>query len=246
MSFSEETLMAYADGELDEPTRSAVERAMRNDPSVAAKIRQHQALRSNVFEAFSPIMDEPVPPRLHAATRPGKVIHLNTVRATRTETVEKRRWSWPEWGALAATLVVGVLAGSVGLKSMQGEAQLASVAASDGTLVAQGKLADALTHQLASATTASSEVKIGVSFVGKDGNYCRSFMMGVAAGVACHSGAEWKVPLMAEATPSAAGPYRQAGSEMPAAVMEAVDQRIAGQALDGREEQAARQQGWKR
>jgi hypothetical protein len=246
MSFSEETLMAYADGELDEPTRSAVERAIRTDPSVAAKVRQHQALRSNVFAAFSPIMDEPIPSRLNAAAKPGKVIHLNTVRAARTEAVEKRRWSWPEWGAIAATLVVGVLAGSLGLKGMQGESQLASVAAGDGTLVAQGKLADALSHQLASATTATSEVKIGVSFVGKDGNYCRSFMMGVAAGVACRSGAEWKVPLMAEAAAGAAGAYRQAGSEMPAAVMEAIDQRIAGQALDSKEEQAARQQGWKR
>ena len=43
MRFTEETIMAYADGELDDSTRFEVELAMRQDPALAEKIRQHQA-----------------------------------------------------------------------------------------------------------------------------------------------------------------------------------------------------------
>jgi anti-sigma factor RsiW len=242
MSFSDETLMAYADGELDASTRTALEQAMRFDPALAERVRQHKAMRSNVFAAFAPIVDEPVPQRLQAVGRSGKVIHLDSKRGRRAEAANDRRWSWPQWGAIAATLVVGVLAGSMGLRGIEGETQVASGA--DGVLAARGKLAEALNVQLAGG--AQGEVKIGVSFVAKDGNYCRSFMVGVAAGLACKDGAQWKIPVMAQAAPAADGAYRQAGSEVPAAVLDAVDQRINGKPLDAAGEQAAQSVGWKR
>lgn len=244
MKFSDETLMAYADGELDPATRTAVERAIRSDPTLAAKVRQHTAMRTNVFAAFAPIADEPVPPRLIAATRSGKVIQLNTARAARAAEAprEKRHWSWAEWGGIAAALIVGVLAGGAGVSGLQEEPPLA---AAGGALVAQGVLADALTRQLA-GTTQGAAVQIGVSFETKDGGYCRTFMMGAGAGLACRNGAEWKVPLMAAAAKSAGGDYRQAGSEMPPMVLDAIDARIAGQTLDAKAEEAARARGWTR
>ena len=246
MRFSDETLMAFADGELDEPTRRAVELAMRKDPDLAAKVAQHRALRADVFGAFAPTLDEPVPPRLKDAVTQGKVVQLDAVRAARREALARRRWSWPEWGAIAATLVVGVLAGSLGLKGVQGESGLVTAIGKDGGLVAQGGLASALSRQLASAPPADPHIKMGTTFVAKDGGYCRSFMLGAAAGLACRNGSEWKIPVMAESAPDASGTYRQAGSTMPPAVLEAIDQRIAGQALDAKAEQAAAQQGWKR
>lgn len=245
MKFSDETLMAYADGELDPATRSAVERAIRADPTLAAKVRQHTAMRSNVFAAFAPITDEPVPPRLTAATRSGKVIQLNTARVARTEaTQEKRRWSWAEWGGIAAALIVGVLAGGAGVIGLQEPPPLA--ATSGGALLAQGDLAEALSTQLAGVTAQGAQVKVGVSFEAKDGGYCRTFMMGASAGLACRNGAEWNVPVMGQAAQGAAGEYRQAGSEMPPMVLDAIDERIVGQTLDATAEEAARARGWKR
>ncbi|RJG15714.1 hypothetical protein [Massilia cavernae] len=248
MKFSDETLMAYADGELDELTRSAVERAIRSDPALAAKVRQHAALRSNVFAAFSSVMDEPVPQRLVKAARPGKVIQLNTARAARADAVahEKRRWSWPEWGAIAATLMVGILAGGAGIIGLQQDDQVAVRGYAGGAMLAQAKLADALTHQLAGAPVSPSGVRIGVSFESKDGGYCRSFIMGSAAGLACRNGGEWKVSLVTESTAVAGGEYRQAGVEMPATVLDAIDARISGRTLDAKAEEAARSRGWKR
>ena len=251
MRFTEETIMAYADGELDDTTRFEVELAMRQDPALAEKIRQHQVLRSNVFGAFASTLDEQVPQRLQAAARSGTVVHLDSVRQLRTPpppppAPAKQRWSWPEWGALAATLVVGVLAGLFGAQGVQGDGQLAALDAGGAGLKAEGKLASALTQQLAGAAPQDAGVRLGVSFVAKDGNYCRSFMLPHMAGLACRNGAEWRIPVMASSVAGTAGAYRQAGSEMPPAVLEAIDERIAGKALDANAERAASNKGWKR
>ncbi len=250
MRFTEEIIMAYADGELDDTMRFEVELAARQDPKLAEKIRQHQMLRSNVFGAFSSTFGEEVPQRLQAAVRTGKVVHLDSVRQLRTPpppppAPEKRGWSWPEWGALAATLVVGVVVGGIGAHSLGGGGQLAAFD-SGGALKAEGRLAQALTQQLAGAPAADAQLRLGVSFVAKDGNYCRSFMLPKTAGLACRSGNDWRIPVMASAVAGADGAYRQAASEMPAAVLDAIDERIAGKALDAAAESAASKQGWKR
>lgn len=253
MRFSDETLMAFADGELDEPTRSAVAQAMDSDPALAAKVEHHLALRKAVHGAFARTLGEPVPPRLRQVINAGNVVQLDQVRAARHKVSEvllaPRRWSWPEWGAMAATLVVGVLAGSVGLDRLQGESAVMASLGTKGALGARGQLDDALSRQLASAPPAGASVNIGVSFVSREGQYCRTFAMGAAAGLACRSGSEWRIPVLTEAGAAGAageGAYRQAASAMPTAVLEAVDARAAGPSLDAKAEQAAAKRGWAR
>lgn len=243
-SFSDETLMAYADGELDEKTSAAVARAIENDGELAARVRQHRSLRVDVFAAFAPIVEEAVPARLNAAA--AGAVDLQAARAARLKQQTRRRWEWPEWGALAATLLVGVLAGGVGHQSLRGDAASASVVGADGALFAHGPLATALSEQLAGAGPSAQGIRIGVSFVGSDGNYCRSFVMGQGAGLACRRGERWQLPLMAQVDKNASGAYQQAGSAMPAAVSDAIDARIAGQTLDAQAEQLARRKGWQR
>lgn len=250
MSFSDETLMAYADGELEPAARAEVESAMRGDPEVAARVARHQALRTDVFAAFAPVLDEPVPARLSAAATPAKVADLDAARAARqapAAVAPARGWSWAQWGGMAASLAIGVLAGSLllGGGGSAGQPQSA-IAAVDGALVARGALADALSSQLASGAAGGAGVKIGVSFAAKDGTLCRSFTIGAAAGLACRQGGQWTLPVMAEAPQGAAGEYRQAGSATPAAVLDAIDARISGPALDAEGERAARQGGWVR
>lgn len=256
MNISEETLMAFADGELDEQGRFEVELAMRHDPVVAEKVRSHMALRSSVFKAYVSTLDEAVPQRLQAATgKSAKVVQLDSVRQLRTPpppvaAPAKRRLAsiaWPQWGALAATLVLGVLIGGTGVGSLGAGAQLATIDAGSGALAAQGALAQALSQQLASAPAASSGVALGVSFMDQDGNYCRSFKLAKSAGLACQSGGEWRIAVLSDSAagaPGAAGAYRQAGAAMPAAVLEAIDARISGTTLDAAAEKAAMLRGW--
>ncbi len=245
MSFSEEILMAYADGEVDEATRRAVEQAIRHDPQLAAKVRRHQALRQDVFGAFAPTLDEAVPQRLRAAIRSPKVVHLDAVRAARQAPVQPppRRWSWPEWGAIAATLVLGLGAGALTMRALHEQPQLAL---ENDALTAHGSLAAALTTQLASAAPRQASARVGLSFVSREGVYCRTFMLARQSGLACRAGDGWRVPVLADGGSEPGSNYRQAGSALPAAVLDAIDERIAGKALDIGAEQAARDKHWKR
>lgn len=228
MTYSDDTLMAYADGELEAAERAAIEQAMRTDPAIAAAVERHRALRADVAAAFAGILDEPVPARLRP---PAPVVSLAVERDKR------RRWSWPEWGALAATLVVGVLAGRM-IPGGGGPA----IAGNGNQVLAQGELAAALDRQVGGK--AEGAVKVGVSFAARDGAYCRGFVMGASAGLACREGGQWKIPVLAEAEKEAAGGYRQAGSALPPAVLDAIDARIADRPLDAAGEEAARARGW--
>lgn len=245
MNYSDEILMAYADGELSEPQRSEVEAAVRADPALASIVDRHRALRRDVSAAFAGVLDEPLPARLQPPAT-GKVLSFEAARNARARTqaaapVLKR--TWPRWAALAATLVVGVLAGSVWLDGGQGDGGFVSADAG-GRLTARGELAGALSRQLASEAAPGSAVRIGVSFATRDGGYCRSFSVGARAGLACRDGEAWRVPVLTE-TAAAAGEYRQAASA-PQAVLEAIDERITGTTLDAAAERAARERGWKR
>jgi len=250
-SFSDEILMAYADGELDEVTRRAVEEAMNKDAALARRVAQHKAMRNDVFAAFAPVAEEAVPPRLAHPLRQATVVSLDSVRARREaeqqaarKATRGRRWSWPEWGALAAMLMVGVMAGHYGVGMLpvdQGE----TVASREGVLVAQGRLATALDQQLAGS---GGPVRIGTSFLAQDNSYCRSFTTAQEmSGLACKQGGAWKVQLAVQSQgKSQQGEYRQAAAEMPTQVLDAIDQRIAGQPLDAKAEQEAVQRKWQR
>ena len=283
MSISEETLMAYADGELDQTSCVAVEQAMHDDPIIASKVQQHRDLRTSIFGAYAPVLEQAIPVRIQTAaqqlaaeTKIDKkpVIDLNAARLERelqrktvadqqdskaaNKTANSPRWSWPEWGALAATLIVGVMVGhSEFIQSplLGASGQQVAMLGKEGRLVAQGKLATALSEQLADATSTqttdknalNSGVKIGVSFVSNDGAYCRSFAIDGSEGLACRAGSEWNIPLILEQKDQQkTGDYRQAGSGTSSVILDAIDQRISGQTLDSAAEQQAKKQGWKR
>ncbi len=244
MTFSDETLMAYADGELDGPGRAAVEAAMAADPEVARRIAQHQALRSRLHAAFEPVLAEPLPERLLAAARgtapqprAGKVTALRRAPA---------RWSWPQWGALAASLLLGALLGPW-LVRAPGRAALIT---HDGAVLAAGTLARALSEQLASNQPADAAVQIGVSFRSRGGDYCRTFVLrekSALAGLACRDHGAWRLETLAasESAPAAGGEYRAAATALPPAVAGTLDALIAGEPLDANAEAAARDRGWK-
>ena len=69
MNFSDETVMAYADGELDAASRAAVEAAMATDPQLAQRVARHRALRERLRAALRPVLDEPLPERLLEGVR---------------------------------------------------------------------------------------------------------------------------------------------------------------------------------
>jgi len=216
---------------------------MQADPAIAEAVARHRALRQDIAAAFAGILDEPVPARLQPAAAPAApVVSLDAARAARAAQAApapvRRRWSWPEWGALAAMLMVGVLVGKVVPQGSQ-----PAISGNGNQVVAQGELASALDRQVGGKDAGA--VRVGVSFAARDGGYCRSFVMGSSAGLACREGGQWRIPVMAETGAEAQGAYRQAGTGLPPAVLDAIDARIAGKPLDAAGEEAARAQDWK-
>ena len=233
MRIDDAMLMAYADGELDPAARAEVEAAIAADPALQARVAAHRELRAMVSGAYAGVADEPVPDRLAAMLRPtAEVVDFAAAKARReTPAAAPRRW--PQWTAIAATLVVGVLAGR-----MIDLGPSASIIARDGTLVAQGELARTLDTQLAGG-------EVGLSFRNREGDHCRTFNADGLAGVACRDGDRWGVQMALATAPAAAGDYRMAGSDTPPEVLRAVEAMIDGEPLDAAAEAAARAQGWR-
>jgi hypothetical protein len=247
MKFSDELLIAFVNGELAEPARAAVERAVRADPAIAARVAQHRARRSRVYGVVAGGREGGGHTHVQGTPSGAKVVQLDMVRAARNGPLPavappKPAWTVRHWSAVAVALVSGALAGAVGWRAWQGEAELASLSGAEGALVAQGHLASALSAQLASPGP-SGRVRIGISFLARDGKYCRSFVMDTTAGLACRDGGQWEVAVLAQ---GAAGAAWMDGNGLPPAVLEAIDSRIAGAPLGPAAERAAQARGWKR
>jgi negative regulator of sigma E activity len=253
MTFSDEQLMAYADGELDGDLRAQIETALASDAKLAAMVAAHQALRQRLRSELDATLSEPIPERLLAALRAptmtssagDNVVELRS-RSPNSITEPRQKWSLREWGAMAATLTLGISLGLFALN--QNDQMLVTVRA--GNLVAQGKLASALTEQLASTQSGGDAVQIGTSFNSRAGDYCRTFVVPqrqTLAGLACYRDAAWRVQALTEIKSGGADSanYRQAGSAMPAAIAALVNEEIADEPLDADAEAAARTAQWR-
>lgn len=254
--------------------RARVEAAMRADPQVASRVEKHRALRAKLSASFDRVLDESVPDRLVAAVRASRadgstpspasrplpdvahaesapmstpsVTDLNRARAERAAAAASKprgNWGWPQWGAIAASLVIGAV---IGHQALQSPPEL--IGTHDGRLVAQAGLAEALSNQLASTQSENSAVLIGTSYKTKSGEYCRTFTLQqeeALGGIACRSGNTWTVNTLARTSDTSTAGYRQAGTEMPAAVRSAVEEQIVGDPLDSSAEAQAKASGWK-
>ena len=242
MTISDDTLARYVDGELEAAERAQVEAAMAADPELAGRVAQHRALRGLLSATYDPVLDEPVPERLRDAARApaadAKVVDLAPRRAAARI---RAGWTWTQWGGMAAALLVGILVG----RDMPGD----DIAAEGGQLVARGRLAQALSTQLASTQPADAAVKIGLSYLSRTDAYCRSFALAgtQTAGLACRRGDDWALRLLAQdgAAPGS-GDLRQAASPVPASVLSVVEEDMQGDPLDAQAERAALQKGWRR
>ena len=234
MKFSPEILMPYADGELDGETRRAIEAEMAVNPQVAREVERQRAMRADVGAAFAGVLDEQIPDRLLHAAKKSPV------------TSQPRRWSWPEWTSIAASLVIGVVAGRAILQSPGANDGIIATGV-DGRIVASGQLAQALSEQLSSEY--GSGVDIGLTFRSKSGEYCRTFGTRVGmdvVGFACRDAEAWRIDMLSTTKPpESGGDYRMASTQLPAPIVQAIADRMQGEALDADQEAIARRRRWR-
>lgn len=234
MSVDRDIVAAFVDGELDDLTARRIEREAAGDPALAAEIARHRALKAQLTAHYAPIADEAVPERLRAL-----LVGADNADGVDTSLADRRaakraRFEPMHWGALAASLVLGL---TIGLRPWL---PAADVASDKGVLVASGPLADALDTRLASNQPADAAVRIGLSFRDGAGRYCRSFESATVDGIGCREGGRWQL----ERTQRGRAPtdYRQAGSGDLAAMAATM---MAGDPLDADAERVARDSGWR-
>jgi hypothetical protein len=251
VNYDDETLMAYADGELDAAQRAQIAAAVERDPGLARRVERQRALRVQVTDAFSAVLEQPVPERLTAAAVGGGSRAVAAPARTRGKVIQfpgpapqvaSTRWRAREWTAMAASLLVGILISwRVFAPGEEGV-----MVAGAGAIRARGELATALDAQLASAQRPGASVLIGLTFKARDGSYCRSFTLRATktAGLACRVGSDWQIPATTTAE-IPAGTVQQAATALPPAILQAVEARITGEPLDATGEEAARLAGWR-
>jgi hypothetical protein len=251
--WTDEDLMAYADEQLAGEARAQLATAIAADAGLRQRVEALASQRRRVAAAFADVLDEPVPDRLSAllaipASAPSQSA-VTDLAAARERRAAARRpgLSWAHWGGMAASVALGVVLG-LQMGSRGGGDGDALLSEADGQMVAGARLAQALGTQVAGQAGNASGVAVQLSFVAKDGRYCRTFSTERVAGLACRDMAQWAVQttVAADGAASAGAPgLRQAASELPRAVLEAVDARIEGAALTAEQELGARQKGWR-
>ena len=220
----EEEFFAWLDGELDDAAAAKVAARVAADPALAEEARLHRALGQQLRGAFDPLMAAPVPDRIGAA--PADFAAARERRAT-------RRFGLPQWAAIAATLVVGIVTGTM--------IDRGPVAQQGATIVAAGALERALDTRLASAPAAEG-VRIGLTFRDSAGVLCRSFDDRELSGLACRDGETWKFRGLFQQSVESKGDYRMAAGPDPR-LGTLIDETLAGEPLDAAAERAARANG---
>ncbi|CAN7522469.1 anti-sigma factor family protein [Devosia sp. LjRoot3] len=228
--FSDETLMAFADGVLDEPQFSQVAEAIESDETLAARLEALVTGSALARRGFDEIL-APVSPELEAAVR-------ETIKAAERKPFWK--FSWSSWiypaGAFAAAVVAFVVViPFIGL--WQASPTPSSMAELSGQEVAVvlNTLPSGGTTTLASGTV----INPIATFTNGDQQVCREFETQGSASylvVACRAGSSWAVQL-ALATANEDGNYRPAsGFEVLDSYLESVG---AGEPLTGDDELTA-------
>jgi hypothetical protein len=261
MTISEETLMAFADGEADEATRADVEHAMREDPEISKRVERHRALRRRLQAGFAAELAEPVPERLLAMLREpasaagSNVVSLQDAQAARARAAKSRSAKplgsgenvrgtafWRAAPSIAAGVLLGLGIGYGAWR--QGGLPIGRGAA--GTLIANGVLDGALSNQLTGEPGSGNAVRIGLSYLAKSGEYCRSFTLAAspASGVACRRAGQWQIQALTQDPAVRVDGYRPAATALSPLILKMIEEQIRGEPLDATGESSARQHRW--
>ena len=227
----EEEFFGWLDGELDSEAATRVAARVAASPELSERAKQHRKLTAGLRGAFEPVMREGIGAPSFQESR---IVDFG-------KSAPKQR-SWfavPQWAAMAATLVVGVVAGAM----VGGRNQINTpVAVEQGQLVAAADLERELNTRLASAPQAAG-VRIGLTFQSSLGQICRSFSEAAASGLACRDGEHWRIHGLFQGPEGQAGNYRMAASEDPR-LAALIDETIMGEPFGAGQEKAARDRNW--
>jgi hypothetical protein len=227
---SDEQFFAWLDGELEPAEAAAIDEMIAADPALRHRADEHRALGRRLSAAFDPIAQARIPDILLDAARPREAEVADL--AVRRRAPVRSSWAPMQWAAMAATLAIGIVAGS-----MINSGDSGPISRENGQLVASGELQQALSTRLASAP-ADQGTRIGLTFRDAAGGLCRSFTDDGASGLACHERGDWRIRGLFQAGEGQRTEFRMAAGPDPR-LAEMIDATIAGEPLDAAAERQA-------
>lgn len=265
----EETLMAYADGALNESERRHVEAILAADPAQQRRLEPYIFTRDALPSVFSEALTSAVPDRLVATvmTAPvGTTTSRGAKSQTRAPLLERLREAlFPEMPAFAGTFALAASLAAVaglGYAAAQFASPQSTLAGLDSEAVATGPLKVALDTTVSKGVLERGLLRVQMlsTFVDREGRYCRQYEMahaskGNVAGFACRqAGGDWSIAFHA---PEAAAGETAAGTHpgeftpagrSPASSVKPVDRAIDavmdGGVIEGAEEEEFIARGW--
>lgn len=235
-----ERLSAYADGELENAQRIALEADLASDPSLRAMLAYIRSTQSSLRQAYMHTYHSDVPDRLMA------VLAAPPVPA-RKPAGWLKGWRLPAFAALPATAAAGILAGWIvagGLTAAPGAVLM--TASADG-LTAGPDLARFLETSVSGVPVKvlGADAQIQLSFAASTGEACRQFQAGQTAGLACkQEGGDWRIEASATTLAASGAGYTPATGAAPAAVESAIASKGVARLLDADGERAQIAAGW--
>lgn len=217
--FTDDKLVAYADGELSPEEAAEVERALETDPRIREAVEMFRETADLSRRAYDDVLHEPIPDRLiSAASGDG-------VRSAQAAA----RYDEPPRSRIAGLAMAASVALAVGLGGGFGLFQLLGQSGGDPAgplLVGTVDESDALHLALESAGTGTliangegGNVMPLTTFVDREGRYCREFQ-------AVTSGADGLSASFGIACRQPAGPWRVEAIGAPAVATAAVPDRF--------------------
>ncbi len=212
--FTDEMLMAFADGALEEPRFSEIAEAIESDPEIAARV-EALAVGARLAKAvYGPLADRPVPAALRGSV--DEAIARAEGRGSAGQPPRRKAPALPTsfiryaMAASIAVLVAGPLAYLAGQWS-----------AGTANAVSLGKPLGGELAALVASVPAGEERRIGgqilrpiASFDTDGRGFCREFELDgstATVAIACRDGAEWRVAFALD-TPLAGDGYAPASA----------------------------------
>lgn len=255
--YDDETLMAFADGELDPATAEAVAAAIDADPALAVRVEMFMETRNLARSAFAPMLERPVPQELVDTVRAGmtepspaapevetpvaRVIPFRARSrampppATRPAASSTRRLPLP----VAASIAI-IAAGAAGYLAGAGFESAAPVRTAFLDVPGLDEALSSVASGEAAELAGGGRFEAVASFRDPEERLCREFEFANGAdayvAIACRQEAEWNVAF-AVSTPATEGGYQPASSlETLDSFLTSID---AGPPLSPEEEAAA-------
>lgn len=234
MAVAPDTLLAFVEGELSPEEAKRVAAEVACDPSLAAHMENHRALKEGLRAAAMTAGGI-----AQTAAEEPMVLSEPLSQSPAEQSAPRGASPLIPVGAMAVGVVLGVLlSGSVTPET--------DIRNDGGVVKAGGTLSRALSMVTRSDRNggAFSPVVIGDSFFSSDGFFCRDFKTGQAdkgglSGIACREDDAWRIRVLA-------GTAQDGGKEQPVpeAVRNMLNSMMVGAPLDEAGERAARAQGW--